>query len=179
MNKLILAAVILAVLIGGTYYFYNGKTAPNTNYAVDPLNATYTFAPNGGEPNTLSGGVLSIEAAPGSASKEIIRIFGEPAIGDLNGDGKTDAASFIEDQTAGTGTFYYVAAAINTGSATQGTNAILLGDRIAPQNISITNGKILVNYADRKPGEPMVAQPSVGVSKYFKIQNGTLTEVNP
>jgi hypothetical protein len=74
----------------------------------------------------------------------------------------------------GTGTFYYVVASLQTPSGYTGTNAIFLGDRIAPQTTEIKNGEIIVNYADRKPTDPMSAQPTVGVSKYFKIQNGIL-----
>jgi hypothetical protein len=46
-----------------------------------------------------------------------------------------------------------------------------LGDRIAPQNISINNGLIVVNYAERKSGEPMSAQPSIGVTKTFRVKS--------
>jgi len=87
---------------------------------------------------------------------------------------EADAAVVLTQDSGGSGTFYYVAAAINTGSGTVGTNAILLGDRIAPQNILIQNGEIIANYADRNPGEPMTTSPSVGVSKYFVVNGSTL-----
>jgi hypothetical protein len=67
-------------------------------------------------------------------------------------------------------------AALKTESGYTGTNAVFLGDRIAPQTTSITDGTLIVNYADRAPGEPMTAAPSVGVSKYLVIQNGTLVD---
>lgn len=172
-NKTILVAVLLMVLIVGVYLFYGGKGTTGMAYKIDPLNASYIIE---NQPIQLAGGILSVEAAPGSASQMTTRIFGQPAAGDLNGDGKTDAAVILEQNAGGSGTFYYVAAAINTGNATQGTNAILIGDRIAPQTLEISGGKIIFNYADRLLGEPMTTQPSVGVSKYFTVQNGTLTE---
>jgi len=135
----------------------------------DPFNATYTID---GQPVTLVDGKSEVAAAPGSASKVTTMLFGQPVMGDLNGDGKTDAALMLVQDSGGSGTFYYVAAAMNMGSTAQGTNAILLGDRIAPQTIAIQNGEILANYADRKPGEPMTTAPSVGVTKYF-IYNGS------
>jgi len=97
----------------------------------------------------------------------------------LNGDAVPDAALMMTQDAGGTGTFYYVAAALAMPQGTRGTNALYLGDRIAPQNISIQNGEIVVNYADRSPGEPMTAQPSVGVTRYFKIDaSSTLIEVS-
>lgn len=127
---------------------------------------------------TLINGLAETEIAPGSASKLITRYFGNEAHGDLNADGLEDVAFLLTQDGGGSGTFYYIAAALKASVGYQGTNAIFLGDRIAPQTTEIKNGEIIVNYADRKPGEPMTSQPSVGVSKYLKVENGVLTEVN-
>ena len=121
-------------------------------------------------------GKAESSAAPGSATKITTIIFGIPVSGDLNGDGKPDAGIMIVQEPGGSGTFYYVAAAVNTTSGAKGTNAILLGDRVAPQNIEITNGEIIANYADRKPGEPFTVQPSQGISKYLILNGDTLVE---
>ncbi len=77
----------------------------------------------------------------------------------------------------GTGTFYYVTAALNENGGYRGLNSILLGDRVAPKDTHIVSGEVVVNYADRRPEEPMSAQPSVGVSKYLKVVGGVLTEI--
>ena len=105
------------------------------------------------------------------------KMFGVPVVGDLDGDKDSDAAVMLVDTPGGTGTFYYIAAAINTGHGYQGTNAILLGDRIAPQTMEIRDGVIIANYADRKPDEPFSADPSVGKSLYAKVVDGKLVEV--
>lgn len=175
-NKLIIAAVILAVLLFGGIYLYGTKDTAPAAYAVDPENASYTIESKAVQ---LTAGEASVEIVPGSASKAITQIFGIPTSGDLNGDGKMDAAVMLTQSSGGSGTFYYVAAAINTGESTLGTNAILLGDRVAPQTLEVRDGQIIANYAERKPGEPMTAQPSVGVSKYFTVQNGILLESAP
>lgn len=84
----------------------------------------------------------------------------------------------LTSQPGGSGTFFYVAV-IGKNKKSQrfgATNA----DRIAPQNIEFREfrgGNILANCADRKPGEPMTAQPSVGVTRVFKLSDGTLVEV--
>jgi heat shock protein HslJ len=131
-----------------------------------------------GTPVPLKDGVNEMEAAPGSATKTTTRYFGNEATGDLNGDGKADVAFIITQDTGGSGTFYYVVAALSSANGYTGTNAMLLGDRVAPQNTAIQDAMILVNYVDRKPDEPMSAKPSVGVSKYFKVVDGKLVEVN-
>ena len=106
--------------------------------------------------------------------------FGNEARGDLNGDGVEDIAFLATQDGGGSGTFYYVVVALG-GAGTSvggyfGTNGILLGDRIAPQTTEIRDGLVIVNYAERAAGEPMTTRPSVGVSKYLFISNGTLVE---
>ena len=135
--------------------------------------ATYTLD---GRAVALKNGLLEVEAAPGSASKTTTRVFGNDAAGDLNGDGQADVAFVLTQSTGGTGTFYYAVAALKTSTGYTGTNAVLLGDRIAPQTTRIVDGLIEVNYADRKPGEPMTAQPSVGVTKRLRVTDGKLVE---
>lgn len=170
-KKFLWSLGVVAVLVVVVHAFHGTpgrlteQTATQVNVAppFDPLNTTYTID---GQTVTLKNGSSSMPAAPGSASLVTTSIFGQPASGDLNGDGKADAAVMLVQNTGGSGTFFYIAAVINGGI--EGTNAILLGDRIAPQNIQIEKGRIVVNYATRKSGEPMTAQPSVGVSRYFK-----------
>ena len=170
---LIAAAVVLGavVLIIG---INSPKPAVQNDSGFDPLNAAYTV---NGQPVYLLNGLSQTQAAPGSASLVTTRIFGEPVSGDLNGDGRPDAALLITQDGGGSGTFFYVAAALAEGATTVGTNAFYIGDRVAPQNISIKDGVITVNYADRAAGEPMSTPPSVGVSKYFAVQNGSLGEI--
>lgn len=178
MNKKIWLSVfvvlLIVVIIGGYVLLAGNKKSVAT---FDPLNATYMVD---GQSVTLVNGRAEEAAAPGSASQITTTVFGEPVSGDLNADGKTDAALILVQDTGGSGTFYYAAAEINTtGAATMGTNAILLGDRIAPQNIDIENGQVVVNYADRAPGEPMTTQPSVGVTKYFVLSGDELVTSAP
>lgn len=102
--------------------------------------------------------------------------FGNEAVGDLNGDGKDDIAFLFVAQPGGSGSFYYVAVALAVQGGYRGTNAMLLGDRIAPQTTRIQDGVLTVNYADRKSGEPFSARPSVGISKFFRIRNDSLVQ---
>ncbi len=103
--------------------------------------------------------------------------FGNEARGDLNGDGREDVAFLIAKNFGGTGTFFYTLVALKTADGYAGTNAVMLGDRIAPQTTQIKDGVLIVNYTDRGPGEPMVADPSVGKSKYMKVNGAVLSEL--
>ena len=143
----------------------------------DPGNTSYTIE---GQVVTLVDGTAETPAAPGSATMIITTMFGEPTMGELNGDGFEDAAVMLVQDMGGSGTFYYQAAAIAQGDGFIGTNAELLGDRIAPQTTQVADQTIIANYAERAEGEPMTAQPSMMVSKYFQVVGTTLTEIaNP
>ncbi len=144
--------------------------------AADPLNATYTIERH---EVRLVNGHHQVQAAPGSATKIRTWVFGELVWGDLNGDGAEDAAMLLVHAPGGSGTFYYVAAAVNTNGAYRGTNGVLLGDRIAPQNVAIRNGLVIANYADRRFEESMSTPPSVGKSKYLTIKHGQLADIKP
>ena len=65
--------------------------------------------------------------------KTITKIFEALAKGDVNNDGTEDVVVILTQNLGGSETFYYVAVALNLESDYQGTDAILLGDRIAPQ----------------------------------------------
>lgn len=127
---------------------------------------------------TLVDGLSETEAAPGSATKITTQYFGNEVFGDLNGNGKDDAAFLITQDGGGSGTFFYVVAALQTETGYEGTNAILLGDRIAPQTIELQDGMLAVNYTDRKPDEPFTTPPSVGVSKYFQVVDNVMVEAD-
>jgi heat shock protein HslJ len=142
--------------------------------ATDPLNTSYII---GNRVITLQNGQSEMEAAPGSASTIKTNIWGDMIYGDLDSDDIENVVLILVQSIGGSGTFYYVAAAVNQNGKYHGTNAILLGDRIAPQNVSTHNGLIVANYTDRRPGEPMTALPSVCKSKYFFLKNKELVEI--
>ncbi len=179
---LILGGVIIIVAIVSAVLWradvaqapQNGQTPVQ---AMDGYkNATYVFD---GSPITLTNGKAESETAPGSASKLVTQYFGNEATGDLNNDGIPDIAFLVTQQGGGSGTFYYVVVALKTKNGYQGTNAVLLGDRIAPQTIKIEDKMLVVTYKIRKPDEPIATQPSVSVSRYFTVDNNILNEMNP
>ena len=140
-----------------------------------PLNATYTVD---GKQVTLVDGRAEEEIVEGSVSQLITTIFGEPAFGDVDGDGDLDAALILVQDTGGSGTFYYGAAAINEGGIYQGLNALFLGDRIVPQFHQIQGEMFLYSYTERGLGEPMSAPPSFGALQHAIVEEGVLKAVS-
>lgn len=103
------------------------------------------------------------------------RYFGNEIRKDLNSDGKEDIAFLITQNTGGSGTFFYVVAAINNGSSYSGSQAFLIGDRIAPQTTeSGPLNSIIINYADRRPEESMTTKPSIGKSLRLNLDPETM-----
>lgn len=132
-----------------------------------------------GQQVKLQNGVAETEAAPGSSSKIITRYFGNELKTDLNGDSKEDVVFLLTQETGGSGVFYYAVSALTTEKGYIGSDGYLLGDRIAPQTTELSKNPrhknvIVVNYADRKIGEPMTAQPSVGKSVYLKLDTASM-----
>ena len=161
------------VFIALGYWLFRSST-PVPSVPVNPLNAIYTIE---GKSVTLINGHAETEIVPNSSVKLVTDVWGMPATGELNNDGNMDAAVLLTQSEGGSGTFYYVAVALGNGAR---TNAILLGDRIAPQNLQIVPPDlILVNYANRKPNDAMTTQPSEGVSVYFRVRNATLEKYQP
>ncbi len=174
--KTLLGLVLFCtLLVAGFYTFnafiYNEKQGGSEDYRA----ATFTID---GAPVTLVNGISEVKGLNDSAT--VTRYFGNEAKGDLNDDGVPDMAFLVTHNGGGSGTFVYVVVALqNAVGRYNGTNAILLGDRVAPQTTEIRNGILIVNYADRKPDEPMTAQPSVGISQYIYYDGTQLIAVPP
>jgi hypothetical protein len=184
MRKIQIILLVLIVIGIGLLATQKYWTEPFANFILqhngegvyiptnNPLNMTFTIS---GRSYTLVNGKYEkeIAGAVSSTTKEVVFIFGQPVYGDLNSDGVKDAAMLITQNSGGSGTFFYVVEAINCNGTFKGTNAMFLGDRIAPQNLKIENGRALVNFAERKPAEPFTAPPSIGKSVYVQYDSKT------
>lgn len=159
MSKYLVALLVVVILgVGGFFafnaYIYNQKQGGVEDYRKI---------------------TVVIDGAPIEVGTEGMQYFGNEAKGDLNDDGIPDLAFLVTNQAGGTGTFYYVVAALqNSEGRYNGSNAILLGDRIAPQSTEIRNGILIVNYADRAPEDPFSTAPHIGVSVYIYFAENEL-----
>jgi hypothetical protein len=182
MKKIVVVAgglVVLLVVVGVGIYkfdFTNDDIHLIAVNKLDPENGTYRIE---GESVTLKDGYQEKTSVSGAVSRDVIRYFGNEVLADLNNDGIGDAAFLLVRESGGSGTFYYVAAQISQAERFVGTSALFIGDRIAPQTTEFRDGMVIVNYADRKPGDPYTTLPSVGVSRYYKLVDGEFKEVTP
>jgi hypothetical protein len=141
-----------------------GKDAANSEYVID------------GASVVLKEGRAEEQSTPGSATITTTRILDGTTTGDLNRDGRDDVVVLPVRNAGGSGSFYYVAAALGTKDGYRGTNAVLLGDRIAPQTVETRDGMIIVNYRERYPWENFAVPPSLSRSRYLVVENDELKE---
>jgi hypothetical protein len=176
MKKFIIIFTAFSMLSPAVLLGEGGKNsaAQLDRYAPDPLSATYLINEVA---VPLRDGRHEEGAAPGSAAVIRTYVFGQPAYGDIDGDGDEDAAVFLSHDPGGTGTFSFVAVALNENGNYRGTNAVLLGDRVITQNLKITSGVIVANYFDRFPQEPMAVLPSINKSKHLVFERNMLIEI--
>lgn len=175
-----IASIFSFLILVGGIALYNSTSTTDTPSTI-PNQATTTPQPDvknitymiDGESFSLVNGVATKDTVPGSASKNTLSVFGEPVYGDLSGDGVPDAALTLINNPGGSGAFFYAVLAIKQGNTYLPTNTLLLGDRIAPQPTTITNGRATYNYAMRKANEPMTAQPSIGKSLTIHYSTAT------
>lgn len=167
-TKCALLAAILLVAVGA-------RAEDHLAAAPSPLNAAYELS---GETIVLENGFAEQSVAPGSASKMTTRIVGEPVFGDLDGDGDRDAVLWLMHQAGGTGTFYYIAAAFRHTDGFRGTRAVLIGDRIETQTLSITRQLVVAEYLDRKASEPMATEPTKRKEVRLKWTADGLVKIN-
>lgn len=175
-NKKIISIVALIVVVLITVFYIN-KVNNNEKEVITPVVSDYknTSYIINGEKIDFKDGMFEKESAPGSASKDTTKYFGNEVRKDLNGDGREDITFLITQESAGSGNFFYVVAALNTENGYVGSNAVLLGDRIAPQTTESGEGSsIIVNYMDRAFGEPMTTRPSVGKSLRLILDPATM-----
>jgi hypothetical protein len=139
----------------------------------DPLNLTYLIET---QPVMLVDGHAERTVSQNSAIRITTKILEAGVAGDLNGDERDDVPLLLLQDPGGSGSFFYVAAALGTVNGFRGTNAVRIGDRVAPRGVQIYNHTMIVNYMDRYPWESFAAEPSVHRTRTFVVENGQLRE---
>lgn len=167
MKRLVIYVILgIALLVGGFYalnaYLYHAKQG----YAAsDYRDAEFI----------IEGERVRLDESATASTK----YFGNELRTDLDGDGREDVAFYITHSPGGSGTFFYVVAALNTERGYVGSEAILIGDRIAPQSIDESQNPqhvrvIAVNYADRAASDPMTTPPSIGKTMLLKLDPASI-----
>jgi hypothetical protein len=174
MNKNIFFTLSILIVLGIGLFFVMHQNTEESKATLDTRNVSFVVD---GKLLTLVNGVSDISIENSSAHMTT-RYFGNEATGDLNGDGLEDRAFLVTQSSGGSGTFYYVVVALGTDEGYKITNAFFVGDRIAPQSTEIHSDarELHVNYADRKKGEPMTAEPSLGKVLLLKVTPSGILE---
>lgn len=120
-----------------------------------------------GQEVKLTRGRAEQQQAPDSSSRLVTEMLSDLQATDLDGDGLTDVVVLLTQGGAGTGTFYYVAAALRDGDSYTGSNATLLGDRIRIKGVSTSGQEVTVRYFDRDSHTAMGEKPLVETVKTF------------
>ena len=128
------------------------------------------------EPVQLADGKFEGEPfVEGGASRPTVT-FVSHAFGDLNGDGTTDAAVALVENSGGSGVFWYLAAMINRDGKLFNVATHFLGDRWQVQSMVITDGEIVLDAVTHGPDDPMCC-PTQEVTKRYQLQDDQLVEI--
>jgi len=165
----LLFALLTAVVLLLTCGCQEATEAEEVQRPADPRNAVYVIE---GTPVMLIDGAADEPAAARSASRVVTRIWGEPVLADLNEDGVEDAVLILTRSTGGSGTFYYLVAAIGRADGYSGTTAVLLGDRIEPKAIEVRDGKASVRFMTRGADESFADSPTIERTRDFMYDDG-------
>ena len=140
--------------------------AAATAQGIDPLNHSYLIEK---EKVTLRDGHAR-EKIPGTTAVIITEIILRPVHADITGDGINEAVSIVMQHTGGTGTFYYLVAAVSD----QLVESYFLGDRINIVSLKVLKDTITVEYLDRSSTQPMAMKPSIRSSKDLRLIDNRL-----
>ena len=121
----------------------------------------------------LSDGMYKEKIAPDSATELVIKLSDRIAFGDLNGDGAEDSAVILISDPGGSGTFYDLAAVIDSRGQAKHVASAFLGDRVKVEELSIRSGKIVVKMLTHRSTEPMCC-PSLNVEQAYGLQGDEL-----
>jgi len=149
----------------------HGDPAPGPDLG----NATYDGIYD--QPITLQNGrYVGKPFAPGGASRPTLTLISPLTVsGDLDGDGKQEAAALLVAESGGTGDFLYLAVMALTESGARNSATAFLGNRVQVRRLSIADGQIQVDMLVAGD-EDAAALPASKVRKSFSLERGTLRE---
>lgn len=171
------ALVSIVAIVGFVKFNFSDSdiVLPPDNSQV--LNFKYNIDGQGFQ---MKDGVVEIPIMEGSSTKNKLSIFNDTLEFDADKDGDIDYAVLLAHEPGGSGTFFYATLLINDSGTLKQTNALYLGDRIAPQNINVVDGRAVFNFASRLADESMATPPSIGKSLYVQLaSDGTIGEFVP
>lgn len=123
-------------------------------------NATYAL-PVSGASVKLSDGQLSSPSLS-------VRLIEPIALGDLNRDGRDDAAVLLSENTGGSGAFVSAVVLLNQAGRPAQTASVLIEDRPKINRMTIQGGELVVDALLHGPSDPMCC-PTMPVVESFRL----------
>ena len=139
---------------------------PVTEEAV--LNGSYSVR-DGQQTIQLSGG--KYEAGQG-ADYLLVSVDPPVALGDLNGDGVTDAAVVLTENFGGSGTFLTLVPVLATPEGPKPEKGVSLGDRVQIQSVAYSEGQATVSLMAQGPSDPQCC-PSQAQTRVYQYLPGS------
>ena len=143
-------AAVVAALVVGVWTLRRESpvlTWPGLRNATYPVSVVPRGAP-------LHDGLYEAEAAPGSATRIVVRLADVGAFGDLDGDADPDAVVVLTASGGGSGTFVEIAAVRNENGVARPVSTTLLGDRVLVREVRIEARRIFVRMRVRGSTDP-------------------------
>jgi heat shock protein HslJ len=135
-------------------------------------NLTYPSEWTASKAAPLTDGEYSESAAPGSATKTVVKLHERMAFG-YHPDGQQLAAVVLVTDPGGSGTFYDLAVLLFRAGEPQHVASASLGDRVRIESLAIVNGEIVVRMIAQGPDDPMCC-PTQRVVERYALQGDRL-----
>lgn len=148
--------------------------APLPSLTLDQLqNGVYLVdvAPTGKV--TLVNGRFEAATGAGTTQKITVALAEQIASGDLNGDGRLDAAVILATNTGGTGVFKDLHVVLNREGQAVDVAAMPLGDRVQIKALTIQDDMIVVDMITHGPKDALCC-PTVQVVQTYRLQGEAL-----
>ncbi len=144
-------------------------TAQPGGLTLDMLkNATY-HAPSYDRTVTLVNGTYSEGA--GTGNPYTVRMLDAYALGDMNGDGKADAAVILAENGGGSGVFESLILMTNQGGAPHQAGQAQLGDRVHINSIDISQAVVHIDMLVAGPNDGLCCPSQPEKQNYWLIGN--------
>jgi len=176
MNQFPHQVIAIVFIIMTASLLTHTSRASDDSKTIEKLgNATYTGIEDG--PITLSNGIW--EGAPygeDAAARPRAGLVEDLYLtGDLEGDGKSETAAFLWQNTGGTGNFIHVAIMKRTNEGFSNFATALVGDRVKLRNGNIALGQIILEVLQAGENDAMCC-PTMLATRTWSLTGGQLEE---